>query len=535
MTMQDLETILQLYSQGNSQNTISAYIGIGRTTVSKYLHIAEDALGVETVSWPLNEEQHELLESVLNSITREKHCDGYVFPDFEQIHKDLLKPNVTLLLLHNEYVQEVAQSDRSYYSYNHFVRLYRDWCHKKKLIMRIPHKPGDVLEYDWAGQTISYTNPATSKKTVMYLYVAALPYSLHFYTDAFPDMTLSSWITATCDAFEHFDGVPRLMRPDNLKTAVITHTRNKITLQKNFHELSRHYNSAIVPTGVRRPTHKSTVESRVKVVERWILAALRNQNFYSADGLRNAVREKMDELNHKFSKALDASPYDMYMREEKQFMKPLPPTRYEMSTWFSCTVGPDYLVTVDKNKYSVPYTYHNEHVDVQVKNNRLNVYYQGKLIAEHEYVEEKNRNPYVLKEHMPKSHQAVTEYTPDDLRAYAATVGPATAKAFEFYLTRGEAEEQGIQFCVSLKAIAERNSPEKLEEACLIVQANGGTPLLEHIDAYLMNRKEKKVSKETFDQVAHRTTGITRGASQFHVSIGHIKADHDDDTTNSHT
>jgi len=86
--------------------------------------------------------------------------------------------------------------------------------------------------------------------------VAVLGYSHFPYVEAFPNETEESWIRAHVNAFTHYGGVPRIVEPDNCKTAVKTPKFHEPTINSAYWELAWHYEVAIIPARVRKPTRQ---------------------------------------------------------------------------------------------------------------------------------------------------------------------------------------------------------------------------------------------------------------------------------------
>ena len=96
-------------------------------------------------------------------------------------------------------------------------------------------------------------------------------------------------------AFVFFDGVPEIVVPDNLKAGVKHPCRYEPDLNPTYQDLAQHYGTAVIPTRVRKPKDKAKVEVGVQVVERWILARLRNRTFFNLADLNEAIGELLDE------------------------------------------------------------------------------------------------------------------------------------------------------------------------------------------------------------------------------------------------
>jgi len=112
-------------------------------------------------------------------------------------------------------------------------------------------------------------------------------------------MTQEIWLACHVHAYEYFGGITRLLIPDNLKTGVTKNTKYEVVLNRNYQDLATYYNTAIVPARVEHPKDKSHAENGVKFASTWIIAALRNEHFFSVSEAKTAIAEKLEELNSK--------------------------------------------------------------------------------------------------------------------------------------------------------------------------------------------------------------------------------------------
>ena len=174
-----------------------------------------------------------------------------------------------------------------------FGDKYRAWARITKATMRIHHKPGDAMQVDWAGDTLSVYDSMTGEITPAYLFIAVLPCSCYIYAEATADMKLENWLNCHVHAYEYFGGVTRLLIPDNLKAGVTKNNRYETVLNRSYQEMAEYYDTAIVPARVEHPKDKSLAEGSVKFASTWILAALR-----TVKRKRNIcyVRQKPDSL-----------------------------------------------------------------------------------------------------------------------------------------------------------------------------------------------------------------------------------------------
>ena len=107
--------------------------------------------------------------------------------------------------------------------------------------MHLNHKPGEILQVDWAGDTAAIVDPENGEIIPAYVFVATLPCSAYSYVEAFLSMDQEAWTTAHVNAFNYFGGVARMIQCDNLKTGVEKHGHQEIILNRAYQELAEHY------------------------------------------------------------------------------------------------------------------------------------------------------------------------------------------------------------------------------------------------------------------------------------------------------
>lgn len=204
--------ILRLMSLGYTQQQIASSLHCSRNTV-RDVRNASDRLGI---NWPLDDSvTNEDLEAQFHP---EKNAADVIRkePDYEYIHKELAKKGVNLSLLWTEYCADCYANGENPYMYTMFCTRYRRWAKVTKATMRIQHKPGEVMQVDWAGNTIPI-HDATGNVDKAYVFVAVLPCSCYAYAEACPDMLSETWLLCHANAYSYFGGVTRLLIPDNLK------------------------------------------------------------------------------------------------------------------------------------------------------------------------------------------------------------------------------------------------------------------------------------------------------------------------------
>ena len=194
-------------------------------------------------------------------------------PDFSSVHAELRRPGVTRWLLWQEYKAAHPEG----WQYSVFCEQYRRWLATQEPVLRRNHAPGEKLFVDYAGQTVPVTDRYTGEIREVQIFVAVLGCSNLTYAEASFTQKLADWLGAQVRALEYIGGVPAAIVPDNLKSAVTRAHRYEPELNPSYQDFAEHYGVAILPARVRKPRDKAKVESAVLIVERWILARLRNR------------------------------------------------------------------------------------------------------------------------------------------------------------------------------------------------------------------------------------------------------------------
>jgi transposase len=509
--MVNYREILRLRSLRYTQRQIAASVRSSRNTVSDIFSLAD----THNLAWPLDPEMTDHALQTLFYPERGTQSDRRE-PDYQYIHNELAKDNVTLTLLWNEYCESCYAERSTPYMSTQFCDKYRKWARLTKATMRITHKPGAAIMLDWAGSTFDIHDPVTGEITEAYLFVSVLPCSWYAYVEPCLDMKSETWINCHINMFNFYGGVSRLLIPDNLKVGVDKNTQYDTILNKSYSEMADYYGTAVVPARVDRPQDKSAAEGTVKQTSTWIIAALRNRKFFDVHELREAVSEKLAEFNAKAFKKREGSRLTAFINEEKSFLKPLPASPYEPAVWSSTTVQRDYLISDGKNKYSVPFDLIGEDVDVRLTRNTVEVFFHGARVASFPRSDKALRDPIVNPLHMPENHRKYLSYNDGDFLAWASGIGTSALAVVKSFLESGKASEQGYKACASLTKMADRYGHERVNNACKRALAYASQPSIRNIATILKNRQDAlKGESVSHKPVMGRSQGITRGAEYF--------------------
>ena len=359
------------------------------------------------------------------------------------------------------------------WGYSQFCNHYQRWLGVQDPVLRMEYAAGERMFVDFSGDKMNLVDRLTGEITTAEIFVSVLGASGMLYVEATRGQDLKSWLLAHVRAFEFYGGVSSVCVPDNLKAGVTKACWYDPDINPSYLDLARRYNTVILPSRTARPRDKAAVESGVQVVERWVLAPLRNHRFFSLGELNAALADKRDEVNQRAFRGQPTSRRDLFLEIERPALKPLPTTRYEFTEIKRATANIDYHVELDHHFYSVPYQLVRQKVEIWATATTVEIYFRHRRVASH--VREYGRRRYVTDSvHMPASHRAHLEWTPSRLIKWAGTINAATAEVVEKILQSRPHPEHGYRACLGLMRLARLYGHERLAAACaraLVVKA----------------------------------------------------------------
>lgn len=514
--------ILRLLSNRLKTDEIVQACKVSKKTVIK---VKKRAAELE-ISWPLaNDMTDEKLEAIMFPRSTEPTSTKRM-PDFEYIRKELLRNGVNKKLLWTEYLEKCRREGTDALMYSQFCYYIQQDEQKRRATMHISRKPGQQAEVDWAGDTAYVVDRSTGEAGKAYIFVAAMSYSTYAFAEAFPDMKQASWIKANVHMLEYFGGVPRMIIPDNTSTAVNRNgIRKEREINQSYQEFAEHYNTAIIPARIRHPKDKPVAEGTVARISTWIVAALRNEQFFSFDSLNREILKKLDEYNNRPFTAKEGSRSELFHEEELPLLAPLPATPYELAFWKKAKVQFNYHVTLDFMHYSCPYLLIGKEVDVRVTDSSIEIFYGQERVASHKRLHGRKGQYSTVPDHMPEKHRHYQEWDGDRFRQWARTIGTNTYKVVETILSSKAVEEQTYLTCRSLLKFSDTYSNALLEEACRKACQFSQKPSYNSVKNVLqaMEAKTGPTTPANNNGEVQNRYGITRGADYYGGGADHAE------------
>ena len=455
--MRKIREVLRLKFQAAlSHEQIAKALALSKGAVTKYIQLATAA----GLSWPLPEALDDLALEALLFPPKLKPA-RYTEPDYPAMHQQLKRKGVTLQLLWQEYCEQHQQSA---YRYTQFCQRYRQWRGTQKRSMRQTHQAGEKLFIDYAGQTVTVIDRCTGECQSAQIFVAVMGASNYTFAEATWSQSLPDWIASHQRALRFFGGVPKLLVPDNLRSGVSQACRYDPQPNTTYAEMAHHYGTAILPARPYKPKDKAKAEVGVQLVERWILARLRHQTFFSLHELNRAIAQLLKDLNNRPFQKMPGSRASVFKELDQPALQPMPSQAYDYAEWKKAKVGIDYHLQVDQRYYSVPHRLVGKSVEVRITAKLVEVIHQNQCVARH--AKQGRERFSTVAEHMPKSHRAHQAWTPGRFMNWAKDIGPHTLKLVKHQLENRPHPEHGYRACLGLLSHAKRYGVERLEAAC---------------------------------------------------------------------
>lgn len=454
--MRKIKEVLRLHHEaGLSRRGIAQALNVSYGSVVNYLNRAQQA----TLSWPLPQDMDErTLGRLLFPSQPATGQRRFAEPSYSTVHQELKRKGVTKQPLWQEYRQQHPDDG---YSYAQFCHRYLEWLGCQQRSMRQIHRAGEKLFVDYCGPTLPVVNPDTGEVREAQVFVAVMGASNYTFACASWSQKQEDWLNAHVQAFEFLGGVPAIVVPDNLKSAVRKTHRYEPDLNPAYQQLAAHYQIAIVPARPYKPKDKAKAEVVVQIVERWIMARLRHQTFFTLASLNQAIRFLLDDLNQRPLKKLPGTRLSQFEQLDKPALRPLPSSVYQYAEIKKARVHIDYHLEFDKHYYSVPHHLVKQAVEVQASSSTIAIYSHGQRVASH-----RQGSHSTCPEHMLHSHRAMSDWSPGRFLRWADDFGNETREVVNHLLQEKRHQEQSYRRILALLSNAKKYGRERLNNAC---------------------------------------------------------------------
>jgi len=249
---------------------------------------------------------------------------------------------------------------------------------KLKAYLTLSFAPGECAQVDW-GQYGSA--PVGSTQRRLSFFVMVLCYSRMMYVEFTVLQSMEHFLACHQNAFNFFGAVPENIMVDNLKSAVIRRLVGQAPVfNPRYLDFANHHGFKIKACGVGKGNEKGRVENAVGYVKKNFLGGLEIPDF---SAVNPAARHWMDTIaNVRVHGATRKKPVALF-NVEKPAMRPLPEAPYEVAVSRMVRATNRFRVNLDSNRYSVPAEYAGRRLTLKAYPDRLCIYHNGQLIAQH--------------------------------------------------------------------------------------------------------------------------------------------------------
>jgi len=373
--------ITRLKSLGLKERAIARTLKMSRKTVRKYLTEQPTVLAVESelrFSW-------------------------------EEIITDHQVNDVPIQVLW----EELKENDKTSWSYSYFWKQFQKKAPSSSPVTMIRHHvSGERAEIDYC-DGIDILDPVTGELAKTHLFVGVLCRSRYTYAEFSFSQKSADFLNSHVRMFKFFGGVPRQLAPDNLKSAVNKVHKYDPDINPAYQRLAHHFNLAVVPARVRTPKDKAIVERSIQIFQKWFYKKVRKKTFTSLQELNKALHEHLVVFNNKKHRILGCSRSEAF-EVERSDLAPLPEVEFTVRTHKRATLHHDCHLQFETNFYSAPWIHREKELDVWSSENKLEIFFDGSLVAQH--ARSKGKNKVITnKDHYPPAHRAYLEITPQYL------------------------------------------------------------------------------------------------------------------------
>ena len=389
--------------------------------------------------------------------------------DFKQrlpkILNELGRIGVTRELIWKQYILDYPRG----YSYSRFCRKLKEHRTIDEATIRIDHKAGYRMMVDFAGSKAQWVDARTGEAHLCDVLVCTLPYSSFTHVYAVSSQSQSNFVSAINEALKYIGGTPLVLTSDNLKSYVSKANRYEPKFTEFCSQMGSYYNMELDATRVDKPKDKASVERHVAIVYNQIYAPLRDEVFHSLEELNTAFIKQLEELNGKKMQGKSYSRRERFEKEEKPYLRTLPPTMFEVNKGTIAKVQRNYHVILGENShyYSVPYQYIGKQTQIIYTSRKVEIYCSTERIAIHK--RDYREHAYTtLPAHMPEKHIRYLEQKGWDAAYFkkkASEIGPHTLWAVQTILESKHIVEQTYNACLGILRLADKFGKERLENA----------------------------------------------------------------------
>ena len=455
-----IKQLLLLYSSQVSNRQIAKRLGISRNTVNRYIKFFNSLDKSQIEFGSISEKDLVSMFVKQEKLSpRLQQLKAY----FPTVKKDMLRPGFTYRKTWEEY-QEIYDDG---YGYSQFMEHFHRWNQSSEASLKLHHKSGEKLMVDYAGKKLYIVDKHTGEQIPVETFVGCLPASGFTYVEATATQQKEDFINSVTNNLEYIGGVPEMIVPDNLKSAVTKSSKYEPIANRSLRDLGLHYGAILNPTRPYSPKDKALVERTVRLVYEQIYFPMRDEIYHTLEELNERILELLEVFNNRKLSQLNCSRKELFYEIERGLLKPLPPQAYQLKEYKRGKVQKmsHVYLSIDKHYYSVPHRYVGKRVQIHYSHRIVEVYYNHQRIATH--FRSRIASGYTTnKKHLPAKHQFYLEWNPELFINEASQIGPYTKQYIERLFQQKGHPQTKYKTAMGIIQLKKYYEYQRIENAC---------------------------------------------------------------------
>jgi transposase len=368
-----------------------------------------------------------ILEKIKNNEEPKRKETPSIIDPYKDEIKAKVAQDLSAVRIYNDLANE-RNYKGSYETVKNFVRKIKL---SKDIWLSLPTVPGQEAQVDFG--YIGKIPDENKKLRKAWVFCFTLSHSRKSYFEVVFSQKVKTFLQCHINAFHYFGGVPKTIKIDNLKSAILNANFYEPEYQKEYINLANWYNFSPIPCRIKTPTDKGKVESMVKYVKNNFF---KGREFKDIDECNRKLKEWQEEIcNQRIHSITKRRPAELFEKEEKQNLIPLPDHDFKLSEWVKRTVAANCHISFENNFYSVPYAYVHKEVIVQATSNLIKIYADNELIAQHPKVLGKGRYQ-TTPSHYPDYKFILGEKYEEEYKQKMYSIGKEAGIYFEHLLNK---------------------------------------------------------------------------------------------------
>jgi transposase len=462
--MSQIKQLIHLHRQGKGKKEIARILGLSKNTVKAYLQKLSNA----------KQSMDELLALEDAVLEARFHPGNPAYSDerFEYLKQhldvymsELKLTGVTRKLLWEEYRRDHPDG----YGLTQFCYHISQHKSARNPSMVLQHTAGEKLFVDFAGKKLSYIDRQTGEVVECQVFIACLPYSDYSFAMVVKSQNTGDFLYALSCCIESLGGVPKVLVPDNLKSAITKVNKYEPGVNQALEDFANHYGMAVIPARVRRPKDKALVENQVRLIYSRVYAKLRNETFFDLDSLNRAISQKVKDHNQTRMQQKPYSREECFLANEKPLLGTLPPDRFELKHYRQLKVAKNnhIFLSEDKHYYSVPYIHIGATAHVVYTRSMVYIYVGGQQVAVHQ--RRLQTGAYsTQKEHLCSHHRHYLDRSPDYYIEKAKSKSEVFHCLIKNVFAQNRHPEQLYRTCDGYLNLQRNTNPQRFDKACTL-------------------------------------------------------------------